>query len=162
MIKNVNIISFPYVCVKKWLHYKCMINTENITCIHYKKYTNTYSMLFTIIFSSYGQDNPHSQHHYSIQLLMWNLFLGNFHKWACSFTYMSLFKDFKKYEIFGTKKPLSQPVQTDMHLIIIKLFSNLKKGLYLYEQNSISGMFVFTNLLSSNIKQNITKHLQKW
>lgn len=73
---------------------------------------------------------------------------------------MSLFKDFKKYEIFGTKK-LSQPVHTDMHLIIIKLFSNLKKGLYLYEQNSISGMFVFTNLLSSNIKQNITKHLQK-
>lgn len=63
---------------------------------------------------------------------------------------------------FWYKKKLSQPVHTDMHLIIIKLFSNLKKGLYLYEQNSISGMFVFTNLLSSNIKQNITKHLQKW
>lgn len=61
---------------------------------------------------------------------------------------MSLFKDFKKYEIFGTKK-LSQPVHTDMHLIlIIKLFSNLKKGLNFYKQNSISGMFVFTNLLS--------------
>lgn len=158
MIKNVNIISFPYVCVKKWLHYKCMINTENNTCIHYKKYTNTYSMLFTIIFSSSGQDNPHSQHIYSIQLLMWNLFFGNFYKWACSFTYMSLFKDFKKYEIFGTE----QTITTSSHWYAsnIKLFSKLKKGLYLYKQNSISGMFVFTNLLSSNIKQKITKHLQ--
>lgn len=62
---------------------------------------------------------------------------------------------------FLVQKKLSQPVHTDMHLIIIKLFSNLKKGLYLYEQNSISGMFVFTNLLPLNIKQNITKHLQK-
>lgn len=62
---------------------------------------------------------------------------------------------------FLVQNKLSQPVQTDMHLIIIKLFSNLKKGLYLYKQNSISGMFVFTNLLSLNIKQNITKHLQK-
>lgn len=62
---------------------------------------------------------------------------------------------------FLVQNKLSQPVHTDMHLIIIKLFSNLKKGLYLYEQNSISGMFVFTNLLSLNIKQKMTKHLQK-
>lgn len=62
---------------------------------------------------------------------------------------------------FLVQNKLSQPVHTDMHLIIIKLFSNLKKGLYLYKQNSISGMFVFTNLLSSNIKQKMTKHLQK-
>lgn len=62
---------------------------------------------------------------------------------------------------FLVQNKLSQPVHTDMHLIlIIKLFSNLKKGLYFYKQNSISGMFVFTNLLSSNIKQKITKHLQ--
>lgn len=131
MIKNVNIISFPYVCVKKWLHYKCMINTENITCIHYKKYTNTYSMLFTIIFSSSGQDNPHSQQIYSIQLLTWNLFFGNFfinelvhlHIWACSKT--------SKNMKFLVQNKLSQPVHTDMHLVIIKLFSNLKK-VYIY------------------------------
>lgn len=42
----------------------------------------------------------------------------------------------------------------DMHLLIIKLFSNLKKGLYLYKQTFISGMFVFTNLLSSNKTKN--------
>lgn len=39
-----------------------MINTENITCIRYKKYTNAYSMLFTIMFSSNEQDNSHLQH----------------------------------------------------------------------------------------------------
>lgn len=143
-----------------------MINTENITCIHYKKYTNTYSMLFTIIFSSYGQDNPHSQQIYSIQLLTWNLFFGNFYKWACSFTYMSLFKDLKKYEIFGTKQTIttsSHWYASDNYQIVFKSqnFKFQKKGLYLYKQNSISGMFVFTNLLSSNIKQKMTKHLQK-
>lgn len=53
-----------------------MINTENITCIRYKKYTNTYSMLFTIMFSSNEQDNSHLQHFFSIQLLIWNLFFG--------------------------------------------------------------------------------------
>lgn len=62
---------------------------------------------------------------------------------------------------FLVQNKLSQPVHTDMHLIlIIKLFSKLKKDLHLYKQNSISGMFVFTNLLSLNIKQKITKHLQ--
>lgn len=55
---------------------------------------------------------------------------------------------------FLVRNKLSQPVHTDMHLIIIKLFSNLKKGLYLYKQNSISGMFVFTNLLSSKKTKN--------
>lgn len=55
---------------------------------------------------------------------------------------------------FLVQKKLSQPVHTDMHLIIIKLFSNLKKGLYFYKQNSISGMFVFTNLLSSKKTKN--------
>lgn len=55
---------------------------------------------------------------------------------------------------FLVQKKLSQPVQTDMHLIIIKLFSKLKKDLYLYKQNSISGMFVFTNLLSPNKTKN--------
>lgn len=143
-----------------------MINTENITCIHYKKYTNTYSMLFTIIFSSSGQDNPHSQQIYSIQLLTWNLFFGKFYKWACSFTYMSLFKDLKKYEIFGTKQTITTSLHwyaSDNYQIVFKSqnFKFQKKGLYLYKQNSISGMFVFTNLLSLNIKQKMTKHLQK-
>lgn len=54
MIKNVNIILFFYVCVKKWLYYKCMINIENIICIYYKKYINIYLMLFIIIFSLFG------------------------------------------------------------------------------------------------------------
>lgn len=53
MIKNVNIILFFYVCVKKWLYYKC-INIENIICIYYKKYINIYLMLFIIIFSLFG------------------------------------------------------------------------------------------------------------